>query len=95
MEGGADAHEHSPPVPVVDVKVVLNDPALRALEVPSVRDLIADGSHDARGFSRFEDDHDCVGLGPVEIRVDEFVTTALGASTIGMLRFAARSFTQR
>src|SRR6476660_705505 len=38
---GADAHEHSPPVPVIDVKVVLNDPALRELEVPSVRDLIA------------------------------------------------------
>jgi hypothetical protein len=45
--------------------------------VPSVRDLIANGSHDARGFSRLEDDHDCVGLGPFEIRVDEFVTTAL------------------
>src|SRR6266705_564730 len=73
----ADAHEHSSPVPVVDVKVVLNDPALRELEVPSVRDLVANGSHDACGFSRFEDDHDCVGLGPLEIRVDEFVTTAL------------------
>src|SRR5262249_18809987 len=24
---GADAHEHSSPVPVIDVKVVLNDPA--------------------------------------------------------------------
>ena len=74
---GADAHEHSSPVPVIDVKVVLNDPALRELEMPSVRDLVADGNHDARRFSRFEDDHDCVGLGPFEIRVDEFVTTAL------------------
>jgi len=74
---GADAHEHSSPVPVVDVKVVLNDPPLSELQVPSVRDLIADGSHDARGFSRFEDDHDCIGLGPFEIRGDEFVTTAL------------------
>jgi ProQ/FINO family len=35
-------------------------------------DLVADGSHDARRFSRFEDDHDCVGLGPFEV-----VTTAL------------------
>src|SRR4029077_278466 len=73
----ADAHEHSSPVPVIDIKVVLNDPALRELEVPSVSDLVADGSHDARRFSRFEDDHDCVGFGPFEIRVDEFVTTAL------------------
>src|SRR5712671_7938854 len=74
---GADAHEHSSPVPVVDVKIVLNDPALRELEVPSVRDPIADGNHDARGLPRFEDGYDCVGLGSYEIRVDEFVTTAL------------------
>src|ERR1700720_60161 len=73
----ADAHEHSSPVPVIDIKIVLNDPALRELEVPSVSDLVADGRHDARRFSRFEDGHDCVGLGPFEIRVDEFVTTAL------------------
>jgi hypothetical protein len=73
---GADAHEHSSPIPVVDVKVVLNDPALRKLQVPSVRDFIADGGHDARGLASFEDDHDCIGLGPFEIRIDKFVTTA-------------------
>src|ERR1700731_2138979 len=44
----ADAHEHSSPVPIVDVEVILNDPALRELEVPSVSDLVADGGHDAR-----------------------------------------------
>ena len=38
---GADAHEHSPPVTVVDVKVVLNDPAISDLKMPSVRDLVA------------------------------------------------------
>src|SRR5215831_12092693 len=65
---GADAHEHSSPIPVVDVKVVLNNPALRKLQVPSVRDFIADGGHDARGLASFEDDHDCIGLGPFEIR---------------------------
>src|SRR5712671_3484246 len=37
----ADAHEHSSPVPVIDIKVVLNDPALRELEVPSVSDLVS------------------------------------------------------
>jgi len=45
--------------------------------VPSVRDPIADGNHDARGLPRFEDGYDGVGLGSFEIRVDEFVTTAL------------------
>jgi hypothetical protein len=61
----------------IDIKVVLSDPALRELEVPSIGGLIADGSHDARRFSRFEDDDDCVRLGPFEIRVDEVVTAAL------------------
>ena len=74
---GADAHEHSSPIPVVDVKVVLNDPAMGDLKMPSVRDFVADGDHDARRLASFEDDHDCVGLGPFEIRVDEFVATAL------------------
>src|SRR5215470_3309146 len=73
---GADAHEHSSPIPVVDVKVVLHDPALRELEVPSVRDLIADRGHDARRLASFEDDHDCIWLGPLEIRVDKFVSAA-------------------
>src|SRR5258708_3073584 len=52
-------------------------PALRELEVPSVRDLVANGRHDARRFARLEDDHDGIGLGAFEIRIDEFVTTAL------------------
>ena len=65
-----------PLFPVVDVKVVLNNPALRKLEMPSVRDLVADCGYDAHSVSRFEDDHDCIGLGPFEIRLDEFVTTA-------------------
>ena len=34
---GADAHEHPSPLPVVDVKVVLNDPAVGDLKMPSVR----------------------------------------------------------
>src|SRR5580765_1784772 len=74
---GADAHEHSPPVPVVDVKVVLNNPAIGDLKMPSVRDLVANRNHDARRLARFEDDYDCVRLRSFEIWIDEFVTTAL------------------
>src|SRR6202048_5540718 len=74
---GADAYEHSSPVPVVDIEVVLNDPALRDLKVPSVRDLVADSNHDACGLARFEDDRHGIRLGVLEIRIDEFVTTAL------------------
>jgi hypothetical protein len=79
-----DAHEHSSPVPVIDVKVVLNDPALRELEVPAVRDLVADGrmTTTASGLARSK-------YGSTNSSRRPF-----GASTIGMLRFTARSFTQ-
>jgi hypothetical protein len=73
----ADPHEHPSPIPVIDVKVVLNDPALRELEVPSVCDLVADGNHDPRRFSRLEDGHDGVRLGPFEIRVNKFSNHAV------------------
>src|SRR5262249_49282351 len=73
----ADAHEHPPPVLVIDVKVVLNDPALRDLKMPSVHCLIADGNHDTRGLTRFEDDRHGAGLGSSEVRINEFVATAL------------------
>src|SRR6516162_3492873 len=59
---GANAHKHSSPVAVVDVKIVLNDPALRELKVPSVLDLVADGSHDACRFSCLENGHDLLGV---------------------------------
>src|ERR1700730_4724750 len=73
---GADAHEHSPPVTVVDVKVVLNDPAISDLKMPSVRELIANSNHDARRLARSENDYDCVRLRSFEIWIDELVTTA-------------------
>jgi hypothetical protein len=73
----ADAHEHPPPVPVVDVKVVLNDPALGHLKMPSVGGLIADTSHDTRRFTRLEDDRHGARLSSSEVRIDEFITTAL------------------
>src|SRR4249919_3225932 len=45
-------------------------------KMPSVRDLIADGNHDARRLARFEDDHHGAWLGSFEVRIDEFVATA-------------------
>ena len=74
---GADAHEHSSPVPVINVKVVLNDPTISDLKMPSVRNLVANSNHDARRLAGFEDDYDCVRLGSFKIWIDEFVTTAL------------------
>jgi hypothetical protein len=56
----------------------LNDPALGHLKMPSVRGLIADGNHDTRGLTRLEDDRHGAGLSSSEVRIDEFVATALG-----------------
>src|SRR6201984_1339326 len=74
-KGGANAHKHASPVAVVNVKVVLNDPAICDLKMPAVRDVVADGSHDARRLACFEDDDDGVGLGSGKIRVDKIVAT--------------------
>ena len=41
---GADAHEDPPPVWVVEVKVVLHNPALRQLQMPAL--FCPDGDHD-------------------------------------------------
>jgi hypothetical protein len=57
-----DAHEHSPPPPVMDVEVVLNDLPVCDLEMPSVGLVVADRNHDAGRFPRLEDHHDFVGL---------------------------------
>jgi hypothetical protein len=45
------------------------------LQMPSV--LTSDGNHDTSRLSCFKDDYDLVGLGSSEIRVNEFVATAL------------------
>jgi hypothetical protein len=44
--------------------------------MPAVCRLVADGNHDACWLTRLEDDDDCVGLSPLEVGVNEFVTTA-------------------
>jgi hypothetical protein len=47
------------------------------LEDAKVRGLIADGNHDTRGLTRLKDDRHDAGLGSSEVRIDEFVATAL------------------
>src|SRR5262249_29948875 len=69
----ADAHEHSSPVAIVDVEVVLDDPALSELQVPAVVLRVADRDQDPGRFPGFEDDHDLVRLGAPKIRLDELI----------------------
>jgi hypothetical protein len=73
---GAHAHEHAAPSPVVDVEIVLDDPALGELQMPTVAGSVADGDQDAGGFARLQHDDDLVRLGTPEVRFDEFVAAA-------------------
>src|SRR5262245_24236371 len=74
---GTDPHEHPPPAPVVDVKVVLNNPAVCDLEMPSVARAVADCGHDASGFTSLEDHHDFVRFCSGDVGIDEVIAAAL------------------
>ena len=59
----AHAYEHAAPSFVVDVEIVLNDPALGELQMPAIAGLVADGDHDACWLARLQHDHDRIGFG--------------------------------
>src|SRR5215207_1470056 len=72
-----DADKHPSPLPIVDIEVVLDDPAVRDLQMPPVCLAVADRCHDARRLARLENDHDGIGACPFEIGIDEVVAAAL------------------
>src|ERR1700732_5556375 len=74
---GTDADEHPPPLPVVDIEIILDDPAVGDLQMPAVRFTVAYCRHDARWFARLEDDHDSIGVCPFEIGIDKVIATTL------------------
>ena len=76
-------------MPVVDIEVVLDDPAVGDLKVPSVRLAVADRRHDARWLTRFENDHDGIEVCAFEIWIDEVVAAAfrgVGNRYVALLR---------
>ena len=72
-----DAHKQPTPPSVIDVEVVLNDPAICDLKMPSVGLAIIHGRHDACRLARLENHNDFVGLGSVEVGINEVITAAL------------------
>src|ERR1051326_8573794 len=72
---------------ILDVEVVLHDPALRHLQMPAVLRLVPDGCQDARGFARLQDRNDLIGFGAFEIRIDEYVAAALRSLQDGRTPF--------
>jgi len=91
----AHANEDPAPALVVDIKVVLHDPAVCDLKMPAVELLVADRRHNTCRFSGFQDDDDLIGLCSLEVRVDEFVAPPLwrldnrGVPFAGILRHPA------
>src|SRR6202048_2556120 len=78
-EVGAEANEHPAPVAIIDVEVILHDPALRQLQMPAVVLFVADGSQDACWFSCLQDDDHLVGFGMTKIGLDKVVASTLGS----------------
>jgi hypothetical protein len=72
----AHAHEHPTPAQVVDIKVVLHDPAVSDLKMPAVRLSVADRRHDPRRLPGFENDDD-LRFRASEVGFDKFVSAAL------------------
>ena len=87
---GTDANEHPTPVSVVNVKVILHDPALSQLEVPAV--FFSDGDHDPSRFPGFENHHHCIVLGMLKSRDRQSHHAPSGASRIGVSHFWLRFF---
>ena len=90
---GAHAHEHAAPALVVDIEVVLHDPAVCDLQVPAVDFLVADRGHDPRRLSGLEDDDDLIRARSPEVRLDKFVAATLwslddwGVPVIGLFLY--------
>ena len=62
---GTNANEHPTPTLVVNVKVILHDPALSQLQVPAV--FCPDGNHDPGRFPGFENRHHLIFLGVLKV----------------------------
>src|SRR5215831_6167667 len=71
-----DSDEHPSPFAVVNVEVVLIDPALFQFQMPAVFLLCADGRHNAPWFPCLQDANDLVRFGGDEVLLDEVITTA-------------------
>ena len=76
-EIGAHAHKHRAPASILQVKIILIDPAMFNFQVPLVFVLVSNGHHDPSGFTRFEDDHHFIGLSSLKVGFDEGVTAIL------------------
>src|ERR1700736_2236963 len=69
------AKAHTPPSDVVQVEVVVVDPALRDLQMPAIIFLVSVGDQNPSGFTSADNGHYLIGFGVIEVRVQEFIAT--------------------
>ena len=77
-EMGTDPHKHLSPTGVLDVEVVLLDPASLHLQMPTV--FFPNGGHERGGFTGFDDGHHLIGLRTSEVALHEIIASAGGSS---------------
>src|SRR6516225_11235115 len=86
----ADSYEHLPPTRVLDIEVVLFDPASLHFQMPTI--VLPDGGHDGGGLAGFDDGHDLVGLRTSEIALHEIIASAGGIFLNGYIPFLRTVF---
>src|SRR5438034_1551684 len=64
-EIGANPYEHSSPMGVLDIEVILIDPTPLHLEMPTI--VFPDGGHVGGGLTCFDNGYDLIGLGTLEV----------------------------
>src|SRR6516162_8298445 len=84
-EIGADPYEQLSPTGVLNIEVVLLDPAPFHLQMPTI--VLPDGGHDGGGFASFDDGHDLIGLGTSEVALHEIIAPAWGIFLNGYAPF--------
>jgi len=84
-EIGADPYEHLSPTGVLDIEIVLLDPAPLHLQMPTV--VFPDGGQDGGGLACFDDGHDLIGLGTSEVAIHEVIAPAWGIFVNGYTPF--------
>src|SRR5436309_16011998 len=75
-EIGANPYEHSSPMGVLDIEVILIDPTPLHLEMPTI--VFPDGGHVGGGLTCFDNGYNLIGLGTLEVALHKVIAPAWG-----------------
>src|SRR5207302_100656 len=84
-EIGANPYEHSSPMGVLDIEVILIDPTPLHLEMPTI--VFPDGGHVGGGLTCFDNGYNLIGLGTLEVALHKVIAPAWGIFLNGYTPF--------